>query len=200
MRTLICSIPLAILLLASPALANWGKEEPPPPSAPRTEQPDGSSSGGASETPRGQAELWYGDGYREVVRAAMDVKRGKPKDAAKRWKKAREKLQRATELDTTYIEAWNLIGFTSRKLGEYPESFAAYLVALRQKPDYAEAREYYGQGLLETGDLEGAKTQLDWLKKIGNAELTASLEQSIREYEAEHPAAAAADSLTGDAR
>jgi cytochrome c-type biogenesis protein CcmH/NrfG len=35
-------------------------------------------------------------------------------------------------------EAWNYIGYTSRKLGDLDKALAAYGEALRLKPDYAE--------------------------------------------------------------
>lgn len=193
MRTLILVTVVAAVAYAPQARADWGS--PPPAPAPRTERTEPGAQPGEGDSPRAQAELWYGDGYREVVRATMDVKRGKTKDAEKRWTKAREKLRRAVEIDSAYAEAWNLIGFTSRKLGEFPESFSAYVTALRLEPDYAEAREYYGQGLLESGDLAGAKRQLELLRGLGDELLTAQLEQSIRDWEAEH---AAADSTTAE--
>jgi hypothetical protein len=197
------SILILTLLLAASARADYGG---PPPPAPSTGPP--------AETPRGEpaaregapgrlerAKQLYAAGYDDVVKADMDLKRGKRKDAEKRWKGARERMREVVALDTTHVEAWNLIGFTSRMLGEHPASFAAYRTALRQKPLFALAREYYGQALLETGDLAGAKEQLMWLRKSGDVELTAQLEAAIDAHQAEHgEAAAAADSAGASAR
>jgi tetratricopeptide (TPR) repeat protein len=201
MRTLSVIVLFVLLFPPAPALADYGG---PPPPAPSTGPPADAPRGDAprADAPTGRverAQQLYASGYDEVVKADMDLKRGKAKEAEKRWARARERLREAVVLDTTHVEAWNLIGFTSRRLREYDESFAAYRTALRQKPLFALAREYYGQGLLETGDLEGAKQQLMWLKKIGDAPLTAQLEQSIAAYEAEH-GGAAADSTGAETR
>ncbi len=39
-------------------------------------------------------------------------------------------------------EGWNLLGYTSRRLGDYEESLSAYDAALKLQPDYPEAIEY----------------------------------------------------------
>jgi thioredoxin-like negative regulator of GroEL len=83
--------------------------------------------------------------------------------------------------------AWRpRVDFTSRRLGDYPAAFAAYSVAIRLKPDYAQAREYYGEDLLETGDLAGARRQLAALEKIGDDSQTVELRTAIARYEAAH--------------
>jgi tetratricopeptide (TPR) repeat protein len=196
------SFVIALFVLLFPpvtAVADYGGPPPPAPSTgPPADSPRGDAPSVAAATGRVErAHQLYASGYDEVVKADMDLKRGKAKDAEKRWMRARERLREAVVLDTTHVEAWNLIGFTSRRLREYDESFAAYRTALRQKPLFALAREYYGQGLLESGDLEGAKQQLMWLKKIGDQEHIDSLGQSIAEYELEHGGAAGDSAGTG---
>jgi len=197
--------PIVLIVLATlavPALADYGGPPPPTPSTgPPGDGPRGEASARSAAPGRlERVQQLYASSHEEIVKADLDLKRGKRKDAEKRWARARERLYEAVELDTTHVESWNLIGFTSRMLGEYEPSFAAYRTALRQKPLFALAREYYGQGLLETGDLAGAKEQLMWLGKIGDAELTAQLELSISEYEAEHGGAAGSDSTSSAAR
>jgi tetratricopeptide (TPR) repeat protein len=198
MRKLVRMALAGAMLTAAPVLADYGNDSPPP--TPQTgpsgdapgQRPGEPQKGNAPPGRLAQAQELYAKGYEDVAKAAIDLKGGRQDDANKRYKNARERLRRAVELDTTIVEAWNLIGFTSRKLGDYPESFAAYRTALRQKPLFGLAREYYGQGLLETGDLDGAKLQLVYLKKIGDEKLIGSLEQSIAEYEEAHGGATAA--------
>lgn len=177
------------LFVASPALASYGsKPDLPTPAggAPRDE--------GTALTPRQQAETDYRDAYDDVTRGSDALARGDAKNAQKRFRHALDRSRRAVETDSTYSEAWNLVGFTSRMLGDYPHSFEAYRIALRQKPDFGLAREYYGEGLLETGDLAGAREQLRWLQRIGDDALTAELQGAIDKYVAAHGDSSAAGS------
>jgi tetratricopeptide (TPR) repeat protein len=45
-------------------------------------------------------------------------------------------------------EAWNYVGYTNRKLGEYDIALAAYERALALHPGYPEALEYRGEAFL----------------------------------------------------
>lgn len=182
-------VALFFVCAAPAARASYGsKPDMPTPSSTSGEAP---RANGSALSPREQAEAWYRDAYKDVEKGSSEAAAGKADNAKKRFQRALERSRRATELDSTYHQAWNLLGFTSRKLGDYPGSFAAYRVALRLKPDYALAREYYGEGLLETGDLTGAKQQLAALERIGDAAMIRELSAAIAAYEAAHPAAAA---------
>ena len=191
MRTRSLLLLLASALIVSTAAADYGTPPPPPPSNPNPSSslPPGDAS---ASTARQQAEGYFSDGYKDVVKAGKDLEHGKKDNAIKKYRRARERCEKAVEIDSTYHEAWNLIGFTSRKLGEYPKSFEAYRTALRIKPDFALALEYYGEGLLETGDLAGARQQLTALKQSGTPELIAELEGAITKYVAAHPETASA--------
>lgn len=169
-------------LSASPAFADYGKPPTPPPTSRPGGEPAGES--GTAVTPRQYAEASYRDAYDDVVKATAELDAGKAESARKKFKRALERSRRAVEYDSTHTEAWNLVGFASRKLGDYPAAFAAYRTAIRQNPRFALAREYYGQGLLEQNDLKGAKEQLSWLRRIGDERLIAQLQGSIEKYEA----------------
>jgi len=174
-----------LLAGATAAFADYGS----PPPAPKQEQPSGTSAEPASpDSPRAEAQRSFADAYDDVVKAGKDMDKGRKDSADKRYKRALERARHAVELDSTYHEAWNLVGFTSRKLGDYKSSFAAYDKALALKPDFALALEYYGEGLLETGDLAGAQKMFARLKATGDKDLTAELDQSIVAYVAKHPA------------
>ena len=54
-------------------------------------------------------------------------------------------------------EAWNYVGYTSRKLGEYDKALQAYDEALRLNPSYGEAIEYRGEAYLNLNRLDDAK-------------------------------------------
>lgn len=195
---------LASALITSAAVADYGS--PPPQPTPSAPAPSPGSPEEAAFNARHEAERYFSDGYSDVAKAGKDLEKGKKDNAAKKYQRARERCQKAVQLDSTYYEAWNLVGFTSRKLGDYPHSFEAYRTALRLKPDFALALEYYGEGLLETGDLAGARQQLAALRNslpagvaiqqhtdsgTSTPELAAELEGSIAKYVAAHPEKAA---------
>jgi tetratricopeptide (TPR) repeat protein len=187
------SLRLAVvaLLFATPVFASYGGKPdlPQPPSGAANETPNGDQG-----TVRQQAEPWYRDAYGDVMKGSQELEHGNAKNAEKKFRRALEHSKEAVSIDSTYAEAWNLVGFTSRKLGDYPASFEAYRVALRQKPDFALAHEYYGEGLLETGNLAGALEHLAALKRIGDQAMIAELQAAVDKYVAAHPASAQPDS------
>ncbi|HEY6195905.1 MAG TPA: hypothetical protein VI504_12760 [Candidatus Eisenbacteria bacterium] len=171
-------LPLLLLSFAvTPSFASFsGKPENPPSPAPGT-TPEASDQ----KTPRQQAESWYNDAYDDVSKAKDALAAEKPdaKKAEKLFKRSIERADRALEFDKTYFEALNLKGFSWRKLGNYPKSLESYAACLAIQPDYAPAREYYGEALLESGDREGAEGQLAWLKKLNADELAKQLETAL---------------------
>jgi len=181
---------LTLSLLAPRVFASGG-DKPEPTSSPSSASGNApaTSASGAVQTPRQQAELWYADAYDDVARGKQDAQDGKAKNAEKRFRRALERATRATQLDSTYHEAWNLAGFSARKLGDYPASLAAYRTSIRIKGDYPPAREYYGQALVESGDLKGAEEQLAWLQKLTATDLAAQLKGAIEAKKAAKPEA-----------
>jgi tetratricopeptide (TPR) repeat protein len=168
-----------ITLVATPALASFGsKPDSPPPSSPSSTS---STDASDQKTPRQQAESWYNDAYGDVAKAKDMLAGDSPdkKKAEKLFKKAIDKADEALKIDNTYYEALNLQGFSWRKLGNYKKSLDAYAACLRIQPDYAPAREYYGQALLESGDREGAEAQLAYLKRLKADDLAKQLEDAI---------------------
>ncbi len=183
---------LSLSLLASRAFASGGERpEPTPSSSGGSGGTTPTSASGVALTPRQQAEQWYADAYDDVAKGKQEVQDGKAKNAEKRFKRALERAMRATSYDSTYHEAWNLAGFSARKLGDYPKSLAAYRTSIRFKSDYAPAREYYGQALLESGDVQGAEEQLAWLQKLTATDLATQLKAAIDAKKAAAPASQA---------
>ena len=62
-------------------------------------------------------------------------------------------------------DAWNLKGFSHRKLGQYEASESAYKTALRLNPKHSRAMEYMGELYLTLGDLPKAEALLERLNK-----------------------------------
>jgi tetratricopeptide (TPR) repeat protein len=65
-----------------------------------------------------------------------------------------DRLNPAESMVQTYY------GFTARKLGDFDAGMAYYTAALAIDPDNILARSYMGQGMVERGNLVGARMQL----------------------------------------
>lgn len=171
-------LPLLMLSIAvAPAYASFSGKPESPPSQPSGSTPEASDQ----KTPRQQAESWYNDAYSDVSQAKDALAAEKPdtKKANKLFKRAIDRADRALDYDKTYFEALNLQGFSWRKLGNYEKSLAAYAACLAIQPDYAPAREYYGEALLESGDRDAAAAQLEELKRLKADDLAKQLEDAI---------------------
>ena len=67
-------------------------------------------------------------------------------------------LFRIKDRDTPQV--LNLIGFSTRKLGDIDKGIDYYRQALAVDPDYTKARQYLGEAYLLKGDVAKAKEQL----------------------------------------
>ena len=74
-------------------------------------------------------------------------------------------LQKEVAGDPSNADAWNLIGFSSRKLGDYVTSEAAYDKALAINPKHRGALEYKGELYLTLDNLAGAEELLARLRR-----------------------------------
>lgn len=191
----------AALAAVRPSHSMGTKPEAPPtqPSSSPSETPPGTDAQAASTGARQDAERAYALAYDDIAKARKDADSGNTKSAEKRYRKALERVENAVSLDSTYAEAWNLVGYAARRLGDYDRSFAAYARCLALKPDLAAAREYLGEAWLDKGDLAKAREQLAWLEKANaQSEESKALRAAIGSYVAAHPAAGA-DSTTARA-
>jgi tetratricopeptide (TPR) repeat protein len=68
--------------------------------------------------------------------------------------------------DRNIPEVLNGLGYTSRKLGEFAIAIDYYSKAIALEPDYAEAREYLGEGYVTMGKIDLAKEQLAEIRRI----------------------------------
>ena len=62
-------------------------------------------------------------------------------------------------------EAYNLVGYSYRKLKSYKKSIKAYKLALKYDPDLHQAKEYLAVAYLNTGKTKRAKKLYNELKK-----------------------------------
>jgi tetratricopeptide (TPR) repeat protein len=168
----------------------------------------GSSSMPAAraQSPEEQARTSYNEGVRAVKQAKKfeedlaaangDKKAKVAERVRKQYDKARGYFANAVSKQATMHEAWNYVGFTSRKLGEYDKALAAYDEALRLKPDYAEAIEYRGEAYVWMNRLEDAKKAYMDLyrdsREMAN-QLMAVMQQWVTERRADAAGVAAGD-------
>lgn len=90
------------------------------------------------------------------------------------------KLVGLSQTDAGNADVWNLLGYTYRKLEQYPESEAAYGRALTLNPDHLGALEYQGELFITLGRLDEAKANLARLQTLcGDCEETAELAAAI---------------------
>lgn len=120
--------------------------------------PNGAAAAPAQQPPDLQAKLLYNDGIDEVRRADnLDAVAAKEEGAEKAhdreqartlYSAALGKFQRAVRTDAKLHEAWNYLGYTERKLGDYDAALEAYEHALALRPGYPEAIEYRAEAYL----------------------------------------------------
>lgn len=177
---------LAGILAALPAFASFGSGPSETPSTQTTNRVEPANTAASA---RQEAEKWYGDAYNDVAKAKQELAAGKPDRAEKRFRKALERGQRAVELDSTYHEAWNLVGYSARKLKDYDRALAAYNRCLAIRPDYAPAREYLGEAYLDLNQPDKARQQLAWLEGGKTEAERAALQAALDAWNAAHPQA-----------
>jgi len=141
----------------------------------------------AAATPEAQAALDAGLAAvkeAEVVDSANNngVPAKKLAPAAKAaYTKARSSFEAATKADPNLAQAWNGLGYTNRKLGDYKTALTAYDKAIELRAGYPEATEYRGEAYLSLNRLEEAKqAYLDLFAE--NRELAGKLLDSMKAW------------------
>jgi tetratricopeptide (TPR) repeat protein len=181
--------PIALILLLTATCTAFGAGGGPSPSPMPTQSREPMS-------PEDQARGEYNAGVKLVQKAdrlsadaahqADERKKAKALSRADQsYAAAIKKFVHATQLQPSNYQAWNYVGYTSRKLGRYEDALAAYDRALRLKPDYAEAIEYRGHAYLGLNRLSEAKDAYLALF-AGNRQLAATLLAAMQAWVGEH--------------
>ena len=86
--------------------------------------------------------------------------------AAKNYRQALVELKRVDKIVSNNADVNNLLGFASRKLGQYSAAGVYYIKALRIDPNHLGALEYQGELFLIQKKITPAKQNLAKLKMI----------------------------------
>jgi len=86
--------------------------------------------------------------------------------AAKNYRQALTELKRVNQIVINNADVNNLLGFASRKLGQYSQAGMYYVKALKINPSHLGALEYQGELFLIQKKASLAKQNLAKLKKI----------------------------------
>jgi len=173
-------------LLAFAPGARAAGTSPAPPKLPPPSDNAPASLGTPADTTalpgRADAEKAYAKGWEQSEEGKKELIAGKNDSAKKKFGKALKKFNEATEIDPRYYQAWNMVGFCSRKTGDLKRAFDAYQKCLLIEPEYVEAHEYLGEAYLVSGDTTKAKEQLAWLRSRKSDEAE-ELAEKIEAYE-----------------
>jgi tetratricopeptide (TPR) repeat protein len=105
---------------------------------------------------------------------------------AERYDEAIPLLQKVVAKNPNDADAWNYLGFCSRKLGKTKEALDYYTKALAIDPNHKGAHEYLGELYLLMKDPAKAQEQLTVLQGLckGGCEEVEDLQQAIADYKA----------------
>ena len=106
--------------------------------------------------------------------------------SSERYEEALAKLEEVVTSDDGNADAWNLVGFSYRKLERYEPALKGYAKALAIDPRHTEAIEYLGELYLALDDLTQAEEQLARLGEVcgSGCEEYEELEEAIARYKA----------------
>ena len=100
--------------------------------------------------------------------AGQNYAQGEEKARQGKWGEAATLFRKVIEEDGQHYKAFNMLGYSLRKMGKAKEAIAAYNKALSIKPDYAPALEYRGVAHVMAGNKAAARADLQKLKSLGS--------------------------------
>ena len=110
--------------------------------------------------------------------AGQNYAQGEEKARQGKWAEAAALFLKVIEEDGQHYKAFNMLGYSLRKMGKAKEAIAAYDKALSIKPDYAPALEYRGVAHVMAGNKAAALADLGKLKSL-NSPLAEDLGEKI---------------------
>lgn len=161
---------------------------------------------GPQMSPEMQAKAYFNAAVKQVEKADKleasaatlgdEKKKGRArKDSQSDYSAALGKLAQVVKINPRLPEAWNYVGYTSRKLGHYEDALTAYQNALLLRPGYPEAIEYRGEAFLAVNRIADAQqSYLDLF--AGNRVLADKLLAAMKSWIETQRAASAAGDMT----
>lgn len=98
--------------------------------------------------------------------AAAPFTEAKAAVEAGRYPEALKLLAKVVKAEPKNADAWNLMGFSNRKMNRLGEAARYYDIALRLDPKHIGALEYQGELFVETGDYDRARQNLKLIGAI----------------------------------
>ena len=110
---------------------------------------------------------------------------------------ARDEFEKAARLDPTNADAFNMLAYSQRRLGQLDDAFDNYGKALALDPEHKGAHEYIGEAYLMVGNIEKAEEHLAKLQALcpGGCNESRMLLKSVERYK-DNGKQAALDSLS----
>ncbi|HEX4113285.1 MAG TPA: tetratricopeptide repeat protein [Stellaceae bacterium] len=108
---------------------------------------------------------------------SSDMVKARAAIAAKNWSGAIAILYPLSKSSPQDADVENLLGFSYRMLGQYPQAFVYYDRALAIDPAHKGALEYEGEAYVETNQLPKAERNLATLKRACGASGCAEIAQ-----------------------
>ena len=97
-----------------------------------------------------------------------------------KYAEARDMLKGITAAEPRNADAWNMLGYSSRKMGDLKAASKAYAKALQIDPGHLGALEYQGEMFVQMGDAKKAKSNLVALQGLcGNCEELQDLQKVL---------------------
>jgi len=118
--------------------------------------PSGGGGGMRSLTPEEMAKEAYNSGINHKDKG-LKVEEKDPTKAKGEYEKAFKDFQKAIKLSPDLYQAYNGLGFSSRKMGDYAKALEYYDKALALAPGFPDAIEYRGEAYLAMNRIDDAK-------------------------------------------
>ena len=120
-----------------------------------------------------------------LVKQEINFLNGRQANRDGNYRSAIKYLLKAAEKDPNNADAYNLLGYSHRKLGFNDKAFDYYKIALKLDPRHRGAHEYIGELYLKKDELEKAKEHLKHLDSICffGCEEYDDLKEAIKNYE-----------------
>jgi Flp pilus assembly protein TadD len=124
---------------------------------------------GGSDSPPAKSE----SDYDKAVKAVK----------AEKYRDAIELLQKAIEKEPKKADAWNYLGYSQRKTGQFDAALKSYAAALEIDSKHKGAHEYLGELYLMTDNLPKAEETLKKLQALcGGCDERKALEKAVAAY------------------